>query len=216
MLEALIGTLLGFLSGMRHALEPDHIAAVSTVLAEQRTARSSVLYASLWGTGHALMLILVGGSLYALRHQMPERIADLFEVAVAAMLIFLGVRALLSARSRVGKSELTHTHGPLDRPHSHSSSVRPLGIGLVHGLAGSGALTALVVSKSMSLSGGLGFMVVYGIGAALGMVALAGVLGLPLSRLARDARWEKGLLAASGTLALVIGVVWGLRSLHLV
>ncbi len=217
---------------MRHALEPDHLAAVSTVLAEQRSSRASVVYAGLWGLGHAAMLLLVGGGLYVVRGELPERVSGAFELIVAVMLVALGVRALYSLRrvrcasARVSSAHArahllgaAHAHGPsseTDRAAKTRFSVRPIGIGLVHGLAGSGALTALVVSKSLSLATGLAFMIVYGIGAACGMIALAGVLGYPLSRIARDPRGPRGLLAVSGSFALLFGVFWGLRSLHVV
>ncbi len=219
---ALIGTLLGFLSGMRHALEPDHLAAVSTVIAEQRGSRGTVVYASLWGLGHAAMLLLVGGGLYVAQKELPERAADVFELLVAIMLIGLGARALFSLRKEKSHHVRAHAFG---LPHAHATpsdgggtgfSARPLGIGLVHGLAGSGALTALVVSKSLSLATGLAFMLVYGLGAAAGMTALAGVLGIPIARLAKDSRGPRGLLAVSGCFAVAFGVFWGLRSLHVV
>src|SRR5260221_10404114 len=97
MVDVIAGYLFGVLHGMRHALEPDHVAAVSTVLAEQRSARASVRFALAWGAGHGLMLVLVGGLLFWFRREMPPGLADVFELAVAAMLIGLGVRALVLA-----------------------------------------------------------------------------------------------------------------------
>src|SRR5206468_327461 len=158
MLAVGLGYALGLLHGMRHALEPDHVAAVSTLIAEQRTARSSVRFAVAWGAGHGLTLLVVGGLLFVFRREMPARVGDAFELAVALMLVALGARALVIAfRTGARGAVATHAHGP--RQHAHAQAGehlhvrgwtlarRPLLVGLVHGLAGSGALAAMVMSE---------------------------------------------------------------------
>jgi hypothetical protein len=200
MLLALTGGLLGLANGVRHAMEPDHLAAVSTLVAEQRTMRASVSFAAIWGLGHASVLVAVGGLLVLLDCRMPPMLANAAELGVAVMLVGLGVRALLRAR----------------RPHRHDGSHdasaaslrRPLAVGLVHGLAGSGALTALVVATGRSPASALAFMALYGAGAMLGMSALAGALRLPLARIAATGRGASMLLAVSGATSVVIGVAW--------
>ncbi|HEX8954430.1 MAG TPA: urease accessory protein UreH, partial [Polyangia bacterium] len=92
-----LGWLLGMLLGMRHALEPDHLAAVSTLVASERSARRGALLGMYWGIGHSVALFAVGGVLAALHRQMPARAADAFELAVAVMLVALGVRAMRAA-----------------------------------------------------------------------------------------------------------------------
>src|SRR5579862_3991965 len=88
---------LGSLLGMRHALEPDHLAAVSTLVGAERSSRRAALLGLWWGLGHTLSLVVVGAVLVALRAEMPERVSDLFEFVVALMLIGLGVRAMVQA-----------------------------------------------------------------------------------------------------------------------
>jgi hypothetical protein len=203
MLVAVMG-VFGLAQGVRHACEPDHIAAVATVVAEQRTARASMFYAAAWGAGHALMLIAFGGVLFALKVSLAPAVADAFELCVAAMLVALGVRGIVSAvRKRQPSSGNAHAH-----PHKWSLAKRPLAIGVVHGLAGSGGLTAVVAGSATSIGSGLFFMSLYAIGAMLGMAALAGVAGVPLARAARSTRLMPFVLGVSGVLSLAMGVVW--------
>src|SRR5437660_5200461 len=127
--EVLTGSALGSLLGMRHALEPDHLTAVSTLMTSVPGERSSVRAAMLgatWGLGHTLSLVIVGAVLVVLRAEMPARVADLFELVVAIMLVGLGIRAIVVAvrQGPIGPVH-THHHGPLvhnhagPRPHVH-------------------------------------------------------------------------------------------------
>lgn len=203
MLPTLLAMVFGLLQGVRHAMEPDHLAAVSTLMAEQRSTRGSVGYAALWGLGHALMLLAVGGALFLLRTRLPPALEDAFELGVAFMLIGLGLRGLNVAR-HFTPTPGVHTHG-----QGSTSRLRPLVIGLVHGLAGSGALSAIVLAKASSPLAGLAFLAVYGAGAALGMALLAGVAGVPLARLVRSPRGMPLLLGVTGILCVGLGLGWG-------
>jgi high-affinity nickel-transport protein len=209
MLEALLGCALGLLHGARHAFEPDHVAAVSTVVAEQRSARASMRFALAWGAGHALTLLVVGGLLFALRREMPSRLGDAFELVVAVMLVALGARAVALAVRRGAFVGHSHSESGGNAVASSTHLRRPLLIGLVHGLAGSGALAAMVASELPSLVSALVFMALYGLGAACGMAAIAGVAGLPLARLAQTPKALPRLVAATGVLSLGLGVAWG-------
>ena len=201
MFSTLLAMVFGLLQGVRHAMEPDHLAAVSTLMAEQRSTRGSVGYAALWGLGHALMLLAVGGALFLLRTRLPPALEDVFELGVAVMLVGLGLRGLNLAR-HFAPTPQAHTHGS-------GSRLRPLFIGLVHGLAGSGALSAIVLAKASSALAGLVFLAVYGAGAALGMALLAGVAGVPLARLVRSPRGMPLLLGVTGVLCVGLGLGWG-------
>lgn len=194
----LFGLLFGFLQGLRHAFEPDHVIAVSTMLTEQRTTRERVGYASAWGAGHAGMLLLVGIVLLLLRGELPERLDALFELGVSVMLIGLGVRALRN---------VVRTHQER-RPTMRWRALGPLAMGMVHGLAGSGALTALVMARLPSSFAAITFIVLFGVGATLGMSLLAGVAGAPLARLMRT-RWGMPvLLATTGAISVALGLSW--------
>lgn len=216
----LIGLFFGFLQGLRHAFEPDHVVAVSTMLSQRSTAGARVAYAASWGVGHAAMLVLVGGALMILRAELPPRLDAVFELAVSLMLITLGVRALAHAVGDVRQTRAeaaahgqirfhshTHTHGNEPRKTGFRA-IGPLAMGMVHGLAGSGALTALVVARLASPVVGIAFMVLFGIGATLGMALLAGVAGVPLARLVRTRWGVPCLLGVTGILSLGLGLSW--------
>jgi len=222
MLDVAVAYLYGLIQGMRHALEPDHVAAVSTLVAEQRSARSSVRFAVAWGAGHGLTLILVGAILLCIRSKMPARLADCFELAVGGMLIVLGLRALVLA-ARAGRTGPLgrHRHGDIEHVHEHGAdhlhvlrvpgwalARRPLMVGLMHGLAGSGALTAMAMGRYASPLAGVGFVALYSVGATCGMAALAGVAGVPLARLATRPGAPSVMLALTGILSIGLGVVW--------
>jgi len=219
-ITTLLGLLWGLAQGVRHALEPDHLAAVSTLVAERKSARSAASYAVAWGVGHALVLLAVGGALLLVRAQLPHRIGALFELAVAAMLVVLGVRALRRAYvdaavgTPVAHAHAHHAHahaGPADHVHVRGLTLarRPLLVGCVHGLAGSGAIAALVMAQMPSAAAGFVYIVVFGSGATLGMAALAGLAGVPLAKLARTRRGVPVMLGVTGTLSLLLGIAWG-------
>lgn len=219
MLVTATACLLGFANGMRHALEPDHLAAVSTLVAGERSAKASVRYAAAWGAGHAAMLLLAGGALALLRAELSVNVSDGLELVVAVLLVGLGVRGLMQAarHGRVGETfahahgDLSHSHaGARDHVHVNKWTLArlPFVVGLVHGLAGSGALAALVASHVASPAFALGFIAIYATGAAAGMATLAGVLGWPLARLARSSRAMPILVGVSAAASLIVGVAW--------
>lgn len=226
MLTTALGLVLGLAQGMRHALEPDHLAAVSTLVAERKSARSAASYAVAWGIGHAVVLLAFGGALLLVRGHVPERVGAGFELAVAVMLVVLGVRALHRALVKPEGPAVAHEHahhhhahpGPDNHVHVRGLTLarRPLIVGCVHGLAGSGALAALVMPGMRSALAGLLYMVVYGGGATLGMAMLAGLVGLPLARIVRTRRGVPLLLGATGALSLVFGVAWGVAAAQVV
>ena len=207
------GCVLGLAAGVRHALEPDHLAAVSTFMSTKaHRTRVPVAYAAAWGAGHALVLVLVGAVLFGLRTSMPERLSDTFELFVAIMLVVLGVRGLRLARDRTRAEQkaLHTTHA------THATQgILPFVVGLTHGLAGSGALAAAVAASQPSAGLGLVTIGLYGAGAALGMVGLATLVALSL-RTARGHR-ERVLSTvafATSAASLVLGFVWGFPIVH--
>jgi High-affinity nickel-transport protein len=220
LLELVTSSGLGSLLGMRHALEPDHLAAVSTLVTGERSGARAALLGVCWGVGHTLALVAAGGVLVMLRAEMPAAVADLFELAVALMLIGLGMRAVYFA-ARQGAAGPVHAHHHGSRVHVHPGAPahihigawtlarRPLLVGAVHGLAGSGALTALVVTTLPSAAARLTYMAVFGVGSTLGMAALSGLLGWPIARIGRHSRVARGVSLAVGCVSIVLGVAWG-------
>src|SRR5262245_38419585 len=219
-LELLTSSSLGSLLGMRHALEPDHLAAVTTLVTEQRSSYKAALLGACWGLGHTLALVVVGAVLVVLRAEMPARVADLFELFVAVMLIALGVRAIYQA-ARQGQDGpvYTHHHGRVVHahhtaaPHVHigtwTLARRPLIVGAVHGLAGSGALTALVLATLPTTGAQLAYMGLFGLGSTLGMAALSGVLGWPIARLGARPSVARTVSIAVGLTSTALGFFWG-------
>lgn len=195
MTAALFAALLGLGMGLRHAFEPDHVTAVATMVARERSARSTLRYAAAWGAGHAAILVLVACVLVALRAQMPERLSLAFEIAVGVVLVALGVRALSPS-----KDEHAHHHG------------RPFAVGVVHGLAGSGALTALALAQTPDPRAAIGSVALYGVGAIVGMSLLAGAAGPLLARASRAPRVRRGLVLVAGLGSVAFGLFWGVKS----
>lgn len=194
---AFLSVLIGLLAGIRHAMEPDHLAAVSTLVSTRRGPRQSFVYAASWGLGHAAVLLVVGAVLYALKCAMPIRLALAFELGVAVMLVFLGIRSMMGSRH-------AHSHGTPQKP------IQPALVGTMHGLAGSGALVAIAMTKATTMMAGLGFLFVYGVGAMVGMSLLASAAGVPLAWLARHPRGSTVLRAVTGVLCVATGLGWGL------
>ena len=218
--EVLTGSALGSLLGMRHALEPDHLTAVSTLVSGERSSVRAAMLGASWGIGHTLSLVVVGAVLVVLRAEMPARVGDLFELLVAIMLVTLGVRAILIAvrQGPVGPTH-THHHGHVvhrhagARPHVHvgtwTLARRPLIVGAVHGLAGSGALTALVLATLTSTVARITYMTLFGFGSTLGMAILSGLLGWPLARIGANHSITRGLSIIVGCLSIGLGLFWG-------
>ena len=219
-LEFLTSSGLGSLLGMRHALEPDHLAAVSTLVSQERSSYKAAMLGACWGLGHTFSLVVVGASLVLLRAEMPAHIADIFELFVALMLVGLGVRAVLVA-ARLGSAGPTHVHHHGRLVHRHAGAPahlhignwtlarRPLLVGAVHGLAGSGALTALVLATLPSTAARLTYMALFGLGSTLGMAALSGMLGWPIARLGKHEGVARGVSLLVGCTSIVLGVAWG-------
>ena len=216
MIATLTGWLLGLMLGMRHALEPDHLTAVSTLVAENRDSRRGVLLGACWGLGHTLALLAVGLLLAALHTRMPGRIGALFELGVALMLIVLGIRSVARGlREGAAGTEHHHAHGGSSHVHAgplHHVHVkrwtfarRSLLIGLVHGLAGSGALTAFVLAEMPTLTGRLVYIALFGIGSMMGMAMLSGLVGWPVAKLARRPGVARAFLLTAGTVSAVLG-----------
>jgi High-affinity nickel-transport protein len=219
-LELMTSSGLGSLLGMRHALEPDHLAAVSTLVTGERNSYKAAFLGICWGLGHTLALIAVGTVLVILRAEMPVRIADAFEFCVALMLVGLGLRAIYLA-VRQGPAGPAHVHHHGHKVHVHQGAPahihigtwtlarRPLLVGAIHGLAGSGALTALVLTTLPSTAARLTYMVVFGLGSTLGMAALSGLLGWPLAHAGSHRRLARALSLVVGCISTTLGLVWG-------
>jgi ABC-type nickel/cobalt efflux system permease component RcnA len=215
---------VGFVLGMRHALDPDHIVAVSTIASEQRSLRRSSLLGAFWGLGHGLTLMCVSGAVLALKVTIPAGIAQWLEAGVAIMLVVLGVGAVRRAVTEWDVHAHRHIHGGHEHVHFHEHHVhehgdhehrhllgfgwRPFTIGVVHGLAGSAGLAILAVGTSSSVSSGLLYIGMLGLGSAVGMLALTGIMSLPLYVLAKRFRTFRGAVQLIAGLSSVVFGFW--------
>jgi len=211
---------LGLLVGARHAFEPDHLAAVSTLVTTSRNAKGAALLGMLWGVGHTIALLAVGIALVVLDGAMPARVGAAFELAVAAMLIVLGARAVIRGVRNTDGEPTPHRHFGIEHVHGGAGSHvhvgaravawRPLTVGIVHGLAGSGALTALTFAELPTSSARVLYMMVFGAGSVAGMAIATGLAGIALQRVARGATARRWLAIATGLVSCGVGVSWAL------
>src|SRR6516162_1861105 len=168
---------LGFVLGLKHATDPDHIVAVTTFLGKERQLRRACGIGLFWGLGHTIALSIAGIVVIGLKIPISKWLADRLEFAVAVMLIVLGAQLIATVHTRWHEHHHDFTWSRL--------GLRPLLVGIVHGTAGSAALTLLVLSTISSTINGLLYILIFGIGSMLGMLAISLILALPL-RVAAD------------------------------
>jgi sulfite exporter TauE/SafE len=183
----------GFLLGLRHATEADHLAAVSTIVSERKSLFSSAFIGGIWGLGHTISLLAAGIFVLLLDFQTSERTERILEFSVGVMLFLLGLNVLRKLikgghlhfhAHEHGRREHVHPHihQTADEPHTHHGlrfSPRALIVGMVHGLAGSAALMLLVIPTIESRVAGLLYIVVFGVGSIGGMMLMSFLVGLP-------------------------------------
>jgi hypothetical protein len=190
MLPAII---LGIAQGARHSLEPDHLAAVSVLIGESRSARRSAWLGAVWGLGHTLSLTAMSIALVGFGAALPEAAERLFTLIVALILIVLGVRSLWH-----------RTHHRSARPVR--SPLQALFVGMVHGFAGSSALTAMVFAALPTATSRLLYVTLFGFGSIIGMAAVSGAAGAWLQRIERP--WlMTSLRVVIGLSSITIGMM---------
>jgi high-affinity nickel permease len=164
MLTSLSILALGFLLGMRHATDPDHVVAVTTIVSLQRSVVRAAGIGALWGAGHTATIVLVGGAILLFRLAVPPRLGLAMEFAVAVMLVLLGLRNLAGS-ARTASTAL--------------SPVRPIAVGFVHGLAGSAFVAMLVLTAIPNPVVGIVYLLVFGVGTVAGMTLITAAIAVP-------------------------------------
>ena len=185
--------LLGLLLGVRHAADADHVVAVSAIVSRQRSLWRAVSVGALWGVGHTATIIAVGGAIIAFRLAVPPRLGLALEFAVGVVLVVLGITSLVERKRESS---------------SGASAWRALGLGVVHGLAGSAAVALLVVATVQNSRWAIAYLAIFGAGTIVGMVTMTAAVALPsLYAVGRTPRFGARLRLATGALSIVFGLL---------
>ena len=222
---------LGFVLGLKHALDADHLVAVSTIVSERKGFLSSSLVGALWGLGHTASLLVVGLLVILFHVQIPEKVAMGLEFAVAVMLVILGANLLWKIRK--GATLHYHTHEHHHRlhihPHLHEHAVpdhsheqasqdhhtvkpskKPFFVGMVHGMAGSAALMLVVLAAISSRLVALLYIAIFGIGSVGGMFLMSALISVPFAITAKHHGINRIVQTAAGIISVSFGLflVW--------
>jgi len=238
--------LLGFVLGLQHATDPDHLVAVATILTRERRFTDGALIGVLWGAGHMTTLTIVGAIIIGLKLTVTPAVGDGLELIVAAMLIVLGVLRLRDAlrgldtvsaghlvadHDHGGGAGVVHSHAHVhgaehshEHAHVHPSrwlaglgwrsgwpAGRALVVGAIHGLAGSAAVSLLVLATLRSTVSAVVYLLIFGVGTILGMTLLTAVMAFPVSMALRYRRARQALALCAGVGSIAFGLVYGYR-----
>ncbi|MAG91664.1 urease accessory protein UreH [Candidatus Woesearchaeota archaeon] len=212
--------VFGFLLGVRHAFDSDHIAAMSTLIAKTKSLKKSTLLGILWGFGHTISLFIIGSLILLFKITIPEKIALSFELLAGIMLVILGFNIIFT----LNKNKIhihKHSHGNKEHHHFHShkfnknhshehlQASKSLLIGSVHGLAGSAALALLVLTTVNSTLMGLFYIIIFGVGSMLGMTLITASISLPIILLENKLNnFDRLIKLAAATFSLLIGALF--------
>lgn len=208
---------IGFVLGLTHAVEADHLAAVSTIVSEKKNLLTASIIGGFWGLGHTISLFLVGTLVIFLKLQISETIEARLEAIVGGMLVLLGLNALRKIFTAKEIHAHTHTHGGHAHTHihlhkdekeksHHRFSPRSVVIGMVHGLAGSAGLMLLVVPTISSPVVALSYILVFGVGSIAGMMMMSFLIGLPFHfTVNKFAFLNKGIRFCAGVFSFGLG-----------
>lgn len=210
-------SLLGLVLGMRHATDPDHVIAVSTIVCKQKSIHKAGLIGAIWGLGHTLTIFVVGALIILFKVAIPDRLGLTMELCVGLMLILLGVLNLtgtmqalmLRLSPQVSASAVPMSPVVIPEPARIGwfHVLRPLAVGIVHGLAGSAAVAILVMATIENPWAEIGYLLIFGLGTIVGMMLITAVLAVPAIYVGRGmAKWNRGMAVASGLLSVSFGV----------
>jgi hypothetical protein len=248
MTNLLATVLLGFFLGMRHATDPDHVIAVTTIVARHRQRGGAAIIGAVWGIGHTLTILIVGAGIILLGWTITPRVGLSLELAVGVMLCVLGFMNIAGIGAQITETgspgghdhtgahvhahphgDYVHTHAHEHDPESHPHRpeqtplarldrrfgslgayqlVRPLVVGVVHGLAGSAAVALLVLTTIRDPRWAMLYLLIFGLGTVAGMMLITAAIAWPFARAgARFTTIHRGLRLASGIVSLAFAAV---------
>ncbi|MEQ6389719.1 sulfite exporter TauE/SafE family protein [Bacillaceae bacterium S4-13-58] len=209
---------LGFILGIKHAVEPDHVIAVSTIASQSKKLWKSALSGVFWGIGHTATIFIVGIVVILLKGDIPDKWAMSFEFLVGIMLVFLGITSIFSFRNiHVHKHKHDgdlhkHVHAhPHEKVHHHKHKyqyapyIKSTVIGFVHGLAGSAAMILLTMSTANTVLEGAIYILVFGAGTIMGMLFFTTIIGIPFVLSSKNLHMNKYLIQSTGVISMVFG-----------
>ena len=208
---AIIG--LGFVLGVRHSTDPDHVVAVSTIVSRERSVRHGAVIGMMWGMGHTLTIFIVGAAIILFRLTIPPRLGLSMEMAVAVMLIVLGILNLTGFLKKIMETIAPSATSPVAKSggvqrrlqrFGYFHLVRPLAVGLVHGLAGSAAVALLVLSMIKSPAWAVAYLLIFGLGTVVGMMLMTTAMAIPIAITGR--RTSRYFTVFSGIVSVCFGL----------
>jgi len=209
--------VLGLGLGLQHAVDPDHVVAVSTIVSRTGSAARSIGAGALWGVDHTLTVLAVGGAMVLFSWKVPASWTHATNLAVALMLIALGLSALRAAK-KASSNHTKHQHFHAGQHSQHDrggSAVRALAVGMVHGLAGSAGIALLALSAVQEQYTATAFLTLFGLGTIAGMVLITAIISLPFAWGSQRSRRLVFLLRRGvGLLSLVFGIALVITTLR--
>ncbi len=204
----------GFILGLKHALDADHVAVVSTMVSQTKNLKKSSLLGAWWGLGHTATLLIVGVIILLFKVAIPSRVALGLEFIVGLVVIGFGadlLRKIFRHKIHIHRHEHDgtthrHVHSHMLQP-THSHNHRALAIGALHGLAGSAALTLLVLTTVQSTPQGVAFILIFGLGSIISMLMISSIIGLPFLLTKRFARMTAAVQTLAGASSMAIGLI---------
>jgi len=216
---------LGLVIGLKHAFEPDHIAAVTTQISKQKNNSQSLkqrikegtfkasLIGAIWGAGHTTTLVLMGLLVYVLSINIPQVFFSGSEFLVGIMLIFLAFTTISNKKlfkfrhvhPHIHEDGVIHAH-PHEHKGEHKHAHKSYLIGCIHGLAGSGALVVVIAAALTSVQEVLSFILIFGIGSIIGMILASSLIGIPFVFSNKISSLNRTLRYVAGSVSLLIGI----------
>lgn len=194
---------IGLLLGVRHAFDPDHFIAVSTIASRTGNVMKSAASGVFWGSGHTLMLLLIGVPLVMMKTAVPPGVEVAMECIVGVMLIVLGWTSI-----RTFRKSSPHPESPASGQPDQKLNFKSFFVGMVHGMAGSGALVLLVISTLDGWAQAVLYILVFGCGTVAGMTLFALIIGYPFTIVRRHDRIRQSLGMTAGVISLLFGVYY--------